>query len=96
MSYIPKRKQPTSQNLVFAEKELQNIETSQKETIVVVASSFSPEHLMNFHLVEVWVNTACPRINEDDSFRYKKPVLSISEARVALGIDDWDSFVQTY
>ena len=78
------------------EKIRELIETSQKEAIVVVTQSFSPEHLMNFHLVEVWVNTACPRINEDDAFRYNKPVLSILEARVALGIDDWDSFVQSY
>ena len=78
------------------EKIRELIESTKKETVVVVAQSFSPEHLMNFHLVEVWVNTACPRINEDDAFRYNKPVLSIPEARVALGIDDWDSFVQSY
>ncbi|MBI4150070.1 diphthamide synthesis protein [Candidatus Woesearchaeota archaeon] len=35
--------------------------------------------LENFPFVEVWVNTMCPRIGQDDTVRWEKPLLNIED-----------------
>ncbi len=37
--------------------------------------------LENFPFVEVWVNTMCPRIGQDDTVRWEKPLLNIEDIR---------------
>ena len=36
--------------------------------------------LENFPFIEVWVNTACPRIGLDDQDKFKKGVININDA----------------
>jgi diphthamide biosynthesis enzyme Dph1/Dph2-like protein len=35
--------------------------------------------LENFPFIEVWVNTMCPRIGQDDTVRWEKPLLNIED-----------------
>ena len=43
--------------------------------------------------VDAYVNTACPRIAMDDSVRYDRPMLTIPEAEIVLGLRTWDDYV---
>jgi 2-(3-amino-3-carboxypropyl)histidine synthase len=43
--------------------------------------------------VDAYVNTACPRIAMDDSVRYERPMLTIPEAEIVLGLRTWDDYV---
>lgn len=35
--------------------------------------------LENFPFIEVWINTMCPRIGQDDTVRWEKPLLNIED-----------------
>lgn len=54
------------------------IEKLGKKIFVFTADTFNPQELENFPQVEVWVNTACPRV-ADDFKSYKKPVVNAGE-----------------
>lgn len=44
-----------------------------------VADNFLDMEMENFPFVEVWVNSACPRIGQDDVVRHPKPVVNIKD-----------------
>jgi diphthamide biosynthesis enzyme Dph1/Dph2-like protein len=50
-----------------------------KNTYYFIGDMFSEADMDNFPFVEVWVNTACPRIGQDDILRHKKPVVNIED-----------------
>ena len=54
------------------------MEKQGKQAFVFMAETFSPQELENFPQVEVWVNTACPRI-VDDLKSYKKTIVNANE-----------------
>ncbi len=37
------------------------------------------QELENFPFVQVWINTMCPRIGQDDTVRWEKPLLNITD-----------------
>jgi len=43
--------------------------------------------------IDVFVNTACPRLSLEDSERLSKPILSPAELLVALGLMSWEEYV---
>jgi len=49
-----------------------------KKTFVFITDCLSPHELENFPQIDVWVNTACPRI-VDDIKLYKKPIVNANE-----------------
>lgn len=49
----------------IAEELRAKLEKSQKEVFVFLADEINFSSLENFNFVEVWINTACPRIVED-------------------------------
>ncbi|MBW2987995.1 hypothetical protein DRJ48_01930 [Candidatus Woesearchaeota archaeon] len=53
----------------------------EKRFYYLVFDNISLGELENFPFVEVFVNTACPRIGLDDSFEHGKPVLNISDLK---------------
>lgn len=61
-----------------------------KETTLLAVTEITPETLMQFPSIDVFVNTACPRISLDDSERYLKPLLTPRELLVALGQLSWE------
>ncbi len=53
-----------------------------------------PETLIAFPTVDVYLNTACPRISLDDTSKFLKPVLTASEFRVVSGEISWENLLK--
>ncbi|MEM3700431.1 MAG: diphthamide biosynthesis enzyme Dph2 [Candidatus Bathyarchaeia archaeon] len=66
------------------------LEDKGKTVCLLTAKEICPEALMEFPSVDVFVNTACPRVSIDDSTRFKKPLLTINEALVVVGELSWE------
>lgn len=64
-----------------------------RRATIIVVDEISPESLENFREVEIFVNTACPRLAIDDTERITKPILSPREALVAIGKLEWDELL---
>ena len=60
----------------------------------IVADEVAPDLLLDFEEVQVFVNTACPRLSLDDADRFVKPVLSPREALVAIGEMEWKNLLE--
>ena len=67
------------------------IEAAGKKAYKVVMDEISPDRLMHYD-VDVYVNTACPRIAMDDSIRYKKPMITLPELDIVLGLGSWEDY----
>ncbi|MBI3032124.1 diphthamide synthesis protein [Candidatus Woesearchaeota archaeon] len=50
-----------------------------KKIFIFVGNTIDFDQLENFPFVEVWVNTACPRISYTDHMKFPKPVVDIDE-----------------
>jgi 2-(3-amino-3-carboxypropyl)histidine synthase len=68
-------------------------EKAGKSASILAAKDLLPETLMEFPTIEVYVNTACPRISLDDASKFKKPVLTVSEFLVACGVSTWENLL---
>lgn len=68
------------------------IEKQGKQAFVFMAETFSPQELENFPHVDVWINTACPRI-VDDLKSYKKLIVNANELPEPAGTHS-DSQIQ--
>ena len=44
-----------------------------------VGDNFLDSEIENFPFCECWVNTACPRIGQDDILRHKKAIVNIKD-----------------
>jgi 2-(3-amino-3-carboxypropyl)histidine synthase len=44
------------------------------------------DQLENFNFIEVWVNTACPRVGFDDQTKFIKGVINLNDALMAEDI----------
>ncbi|MDP3640536.1 MAG: diphthamide synthesis protein [Nanoarchaeota archaeon] len=53
---------------------------SDKKFYYFIDNTISFDQLENFPFVDVWVNTACPRIGLDDQEQFRKGVLNLNEA----------------
>lgn len=51
----------------------------EKNFYFFVSDNFNENEIINFPFVEVWVNTACPRIGQDDVLRIEKPIVNIKD-----------------
>lgn len=62
------------------QKELEKIESkfNDKNFYYLISDEISAQRLQDFNYIEVFVNTACPRIALDDYSQFPKPVLNIS------------------
>lgn len=66
------------------------VENSGKKAFLLALREVTPEALTQFPTIDVFVNTACPRISLEDSERFRKPTLTPMETSVALGALDWE------
>lgn len=57
----------------------EKLEKEGKEVFVFIGDTLNPAELENFPQIDAWVNTACPRVVDDQEL-YKKPVVNVSEA----------------
>ncbi len=57
----------------------EKLEKEGKQVFVFIGDTINPSELENFPQIEAWVNTACPRMVDDQEL-YKKPIVNASEA----------------
>jgi 2-(3-amino-3-carboxypropyl)histidine synthase len=79
-------------NLALTLREL--IRKKGKHAILLCAREVTPEVLANFPEVEVFVNTACPRLAIDNPERFKKPILNPNETLVAMDEISWEDLTE--
>lgn len=72
-------------NILLAQKLKDIIESQEKKAIILVARDITQDAALNFKDLEVFIDTACPRIATDDVRKFSKPILTFNEALVALG-----------
>ena len=60
------------------EKIKEKLEKAGKEVFVFIGDTLNPAELENFPQIDAWVNTACPRMVDDQEL-YKKPVVNALE-----------------
>jgi len=65
-----------------------------KKATLLALREVTPEALMQFPIIEAFVNTACPRASLDDASRFLKPVLTPNEILVVLGESTWEELLQ--
>jgi len=80
---------PGQRRLEEALRLKEKLEEKGKTVYVFAVREITPEVLMEFPTVEAFVNTACPRISLDDASKFKKSVLTPSEALVVVGELSW-------
>ncbi len=69
------------------------LEEKGKTAVILYADEVVPEKLMDFTNIEVFVDTACPRLALDDPERFPKPILTRDEIMVAVGAWTWEELL---
>lgn len=59
--------------------------------ITAVMEEITPDSLASY-CIDAYVCTACPRVATDDSARYGKPMLTVPELEIALGLKEWTGY----
>ncbi|MDR3075451.1 MAG: diphthamide biosynthesis enzyme Dph2 [Candidatus Methanoplasma sp.] len=62
-----------------------------KKAYKLLMNEVGPDALLPYD-VDAYISTACPRIAMDDSARYPKPMLTVTEAEIVLGLRDWEKY----
>ncbi|AIZ56076.1 2-(3-amino-3-carboxypropyl)histidine synthase [Candidatus Methanoplasma termitum] len=62
-----------------------------KKAYKIVMNEIGPNALLPYK-VDAYINTACPRIAIDDSARYSRPMLTVTEAEIVLGLREWEGY----
>jgi 2-(3-amino-3-carboxypropyl)histidine synthase len=70
------------------------IEKHGKNAYLIAIREVTPESLLDFPMIEAYVNTACPRISLDAPEKFAKPILTINEFMVAFGEASWQSMLK--
>ncbi len=66
------------------------LEEDGRSAYIFAVKEVTPEMLLEFPSIDVFVNTACPRISLDDAIRFKRPVLTINETLAVIGKLPWE------
>ena len=56
------------------------LEEQGKKVYIFIDDVLKPQQLENYSFIDVWVNTACPRIGLDDHVNAPKPIINSREA----------------
>jgi 2-(3-amino-3-carboxypropyl)histidine synthase len=81
-------------HLEEAEKIKEIVEKHKKNAFLLALREVSPEALMEFPSIDVFVNTACPRISIEAPSKFSKPVLTVEESKVAFGEAQWETLLK--
>jgi len=65
-----------------------------KKCTLLAVREVTPESLMQYPTIDAYVNTSCPRISLDDASKFRKPVLTVNEARVVAGEIAWEQLLK--
>ena len=79
------------QNNLEKAVELQKMLREQgKEAVLLFMDEIRAEHINNYSEPEILVNTACPRIAIDGINGIDRPMLTVNETEVVLGLRKWE------
>jgi 2-(3-amino-3-carboxypropyl)histidine synthase len=71
---------PGQQFIAKAQFLKEKLKEKNKKAYIFVDDTFDYRRMEDYPFVEVWVNTACPRIGQDDVRVAPKPLININEA----------------
>ncbi|MBC8462946.1 diphthamide biosynthesis enzyme Dph2 [Candidatus Bathyarchaeota archaeon] len=81
---------PGQNRLEKAEELAGKLTVAGKIPVIIYLDEIRPEHVNNYIEPEVLVNTACPRIAIDGIRGIDRPMLTVNELEVVLGIRNWE------
>ena len=67
------------------------IRSAGRRCTTVVLEEITPESLASYR-ADAYVCTACPRVATDESARYDRPMLTVPELEIALGLKEWKGY----
>jgi len=82
-------------NLEKSLRIMEDLKANGKEVLLLAMREITPEALLEFPIIEAYVNTACPRISMYETRKFSKPVLTSKEAYVALGKVSWEDYLKS-
>jgi len=85
---------PGQSNPQIALSILKQIEEAGKKAVILYSDEILPQKLLDFTDVEVFVDTACPRLALDDPERFPKPIITRDEIMVAIGAWTWEHLLE--
>jgi 2-(3-amino-3-carboxypropyl)histidine synthase len=74
-----------------ADKAIERIRSHGLKAYKAVMEEITPMSLMSYR-VDAYVNTACPRVAMDDSAKYDRPMITLSELDIVLGDKEWADY----
>ena len=74
-----------------ADRLIAEIKKQGKKAYRLLINEIGPDALLPYK-ADAYINTACPRIAIDDSARYSRPMLTVTEAEIVLGIREWEGY----
>ena len=81
---------PGQNNLEKAVELQKMLKEQGKEALLIFMDEIRAEHINNYSEPEILVNTACPRIAVDGINGIDRPMLTINETEVVLGLRKWE------
>ena len=85
---------PGQSNPQMALSILKQIEEAGKKAVILYADEIVPQKLLDFTDIDVFVDTACPRLALDDPERFPKPIITRDEILVAIGAWTWEQLLE--
>ena len=85
---------PGQMNMDMALRALELVREAGKKAFLMAADEVRPEYLADFTDVDAFVNTACPRLSLEDAGAFGKPLLTLPELEVALGLLGWEELCE--
>jgi 2-(3-amino-3-carboxypropyl)histidine synthase len=85
---------PGQSNPQIALSILKQVEDAGKKAVILYADEIVPQKLLDFTDIDVFVDTACPRLALDDPERFPKPIITRDEIMVAVGAWTWEQLLE--
>ena len=85
---------PGQSNPQIALSILKQIEEAGKKAVILYSDEIVPQKLLDFTDIDVFVDTACPRLALDDPERFPKPIITRDEILVAMGAWTWEQLLE--
>ncbi len=85
---------PGQKNLEKALKVKTMAEKTDRTAFLLAGREITPEALLEFSIIEAYVNTACPRISLDAPGKFQKPILTFNEFMVVCGESSWENLLK--
>jgi 2-(3-amino-3-carboxypropyl)histidine synthase len=68
------------QYIKLAEQLKEKLEKEGKQAYIFLDNTFDFGKIEDYNFIDCWVNTACPRIGQDDGIVIERPIINIREA----------------